>query len=373
MDQGDRIVSEAAIKFLRLIKNRHDGEAQEEQGFPFYNRGNESEGTMMRKIKWGVMGTAYIFERDTARGMELAENCELTAIAGRSLKKAEEFRERYGFKRAYGSYEELLEDPEIEAVYIPLPNTMHYEWTIRALKHGKHVLCEKPLAPTAREAEEMFQVAKENNVFLMEAFAYQHSPYIKEIKKIVDSGRLGQLRYIEAALITSDYDHSNIRMRKETLGGCMYDLGVYAASFVQRMAGRKPEKIGAVSSFSEEGIDTYTTAVFEYADGMKAHIDCGMVLETEKNCTLDRFQIHGSKGSLVSVNFGFNTPGALSYMLRSIEGQEQFCTVQVPNNYCLEVEQLGRCICGEETPYVTEAFSTDLADTVDRILECTGY
>lgn len=97
----------------------------------------------MGKIKWGVMGTAYIFERDAARGMSLAQNCELTAIAGRSAEKAEKFKEKYGFRRAYGSYEELLDDPEIEAVYIPLPNTMHYEWTIKALRHGKHVLCEK--------------------------------------------------------------------------------------------------------------------------------------------------------------------------------------------------------------------------------------
>lgn len=109
----------------------------------------------MRKIKWGVMGTAYIFERDTARGMSLAKNCELTAIAGRSMQKAEAFREEYGFKRAYGSYEELLEDPEVEAVYIPLPNTFHYEWTIRALQHGKHVLCEKPLAPSAKQARDV--------------------------------------------------------------------------------------------------------------------------------------------------------------------------------------------------------------------------
>ena len=137
----------------------------------------------MEKIKWGVLGTAYIFERDTARGMKLAQNCEMTAIAGRSMEKAQRFKEKYGFRKAYGSYEELLEDPEIEAVYIPLPNTMHYEWTIKALQHGKHVLCEKPLAPAAAQAREMFQAAKENHVFLMEAFAYQHSPYIKEIRK----------------------------------------------------------------------------------------------------------------------------------------------------------------------------------------------
>ncbi len=327
----------------------------------------------MRKIKWGVMGTAYIFERDMARGMSLAENCSMTAVAGRNREKAEEFREKYGFERAYGSYEELLEDEEIEAVYIPLPNTMHYEWTIKALKSGKHVLCEKPLAPGAGQAREMFQAAGENHVFLMEAFAYQHSPYIKEIKRAIEEGEIGEVRYLEAALITSDYDHSNIRMRKETLGGCTYDLGVYALSFIQRMTGVVPTDIHAAAAFSREGIDTYTTAVLEYADGSKAHMDCGMVLETEKNSALDRFQIHGSKGCIVSGEFGFNAPGTLSYRLRTFDGKDELRTVEVPNNYRLEVEQLGRCICGEETPYLTEEFSVSLAGTVENILAKIGY
>ena len=157
----------------------------------------------MRKVKWGVLGTAYIFERDTALGMRLADNCELTAVAGRNPKKADAFKKKYGFQRAYGSYEELLEDPEIEAVYIPLPNTLHYEWTIKALQHGKHVLCEKPLAPTAKEAEEMFRTAKENHVYLMEAFAYQHSPFVKAVKKEIESGTIGDIRYMEVLSIVS--------------------------------------------------------------------------------------------------------------------------------------------------------------------------
>lgn len=319
------------------------------------------------------MGTANIFERDTARGMSLAKNCELTAIAGRSMEKAEVFRNKYGFKRAYGSYEELLEDPEVEAVYIPLPNTFHYEWTIKALQHGKHVLCEKPLAPSAEQARKMFGTAKENHVILMEAFAYQHSPYIKEIKKLIEEGEIGELRYVEAALITSDYDHGNIRMRKETLGGCTYDLGVYALSFLQRMIGVSPAWLHASASLSEEGIDTYTSAILEYENGCKAHIDCGMVLETEKNSSLDRFQIHGSKGSIVSEKFGFNAPGILSYRLCMFDGRDELRTVEVPNNYCLEVEQMGRCITEEEKPHVTEEFSVTLAETVDRILEGIGY
>ena len=327
----------------------------------------------MSRIKWGVVGTAYIFERDTARGMSLADNCELTAIAGRTLEKAEAFKEKYGFQRAYGSYMELLEDPEIEAVYIALPNTLHYEWTIQALKHGKHVLCEKPLAPTGQQAREMFQTAKENNVLLMEAFAYQHSPYIKEICELVQKGAIGAIRYVEAALITSDYDRSNIRMRKETCGGSTYDVGVYALSFVQRMLGRKPEKLHAVSSISQEGIDMYTSAIMEYGDGLKAHIDCGMVLATEKNQALDRFQIHGTEGCIISEVFGFNVPGELTYRVHMFNGDDKVKTVQVPNNYCLEVEQFGRCIKNGEVLYLTEKFSVDMADTVDEILKQIGY
>lgn len=327
----------------------------------------------MDKVKWGVLGTAYIFERDTARGMELAGNCEMTAIAGRSMEKAQAFQEKYGFQRAYGSYEELLKDEEIEAVYIALPNTLHYEWTIRALKSGKHVLCEKPLAPTGLQAREMFQTARENHVLLMEAFAYQHSPYIEEIDKLLRDGAIGEVRYAEAALITSDYDHSNIRMQKETLGGSTYDVGVYALSFLQRMLGRAPENIRASACFTKDGIDTFTTAVMEYDGGQKTHIDCGMVLETEKNVSLDRFAIHGSKGSVTSENFAFNAPGTLSYRLRTFDGTDEVRRVETPNNYCLEVEQFGRCIRQGEAPLVTEQFSVALADTVDQVLKQIGY
>ncbi len=328
---------------------------------------------MERKIKWGVLGTAYIFERDTAEGMRQAENCELYAIAGRSMEKAEAFREKYGFQKAYGSYEALLKDPQVEAVYIPLPNTMHYEWTIKALQAKKHVLCEKPLAPTAEEAQRMFDVARENGVFLMEAFAYQHSPYISALCEELKAGVVGELRYVEAALITSDYDLSNIRMRRDTLGGCTYDLGVYCSSFILRMLGKEPERVQAVSSFSDEGIDLYTTALFDYGNDLRASFDCGMVLATERNSFLNRFQIHGSLGSIESVDFGFNAEGILSYRVKRLDGAEEIKSLVVPQNYRLEVEQLGRCIMGQEKPSVSEAFSVANARTVDRILQAIGY
>ena len=168
----------------------------------------------METVKWGVLGTAGIAKDQTIPGMIEAENCSLYAIAGKNIDKALSFQDKFGFDKAYGSYDQLISDPTVEAVYIPLPNSLHFEWVKKALQNGKHVLCEKPITPTASEAEELFRTADENHVFLMEAFAYLHSPFIAAIKNEIESGAIGELRYLESQFITSDYDLSNIRMRK---------------------------------------------------------------------------------------------------------------------------------------------------------------
>ena len=133
-------------------------------------------------VKWGVLGTANIAKGCTIPGMNEALNCELYAIAGRSEEKVESYKTEFGFQKGYVGYDNLLDDPEVQAVYIPLPNHLHKEWVIKALKKGKHVLCEKPMALNADDAREMFAVAKENNVILMEAYAYLHTPYILSLK-----------------------------------------------------------------------------------------------------------------------------------------------------------------------------------------------
>ena len=327
----------------------------------------------MKMIKWGVLGTAYIFERDTAEGMRQAGNCELYAIAGRSMEKAQAFKEKYGFRKAYGSYDELLADPEVEAVYVPMPNTLHKEWTIKALNARKHVLCEKPMAPNAAEAAEMFAAAKANGVVLMEAFAYQHSPFVAAVRAEIDKGTIGDVRYMEAALITSDYDLSNIRMRRETLGGSVYDIGVYSCSLILRMLGKEPEKVQAISTFSEQNVDMFTSVLMEFEGNVRAQFNCGMVLATEKNSALDRFQIHGTRGSIEAVKFGFNVPGQLQYRIRTFDGVDEIKTVDTRNNYCLEVEQLGRCITDGETPLMSEELTMSVARTIDRILTAIHY
>ncbi len=325
----------------------------------------------MEKVKWGVLGTAGIAKGQTIPGMVLAENCSLYAIAGRDPDKVSDFRDQFGFQKTYGSYEKLLEDPDVEAVYIPLPNSLHYEWTKKALQSGKHVLCEKPLTPTAAEAEELFRTAEENHVFLMEAFAYLHSPFIKAIKEEIESGTIGEIRYMESQFVTSDYDLANIRMRKETKGGCIYDLGCYTTSMIAWMTGKEPDEIKASAFFSPEGVDVLTSALMTWQGGMKAFINCGMVLPTNADKRIDQLRIEGTKGSIRSTA-EFNGCGELVYSIIKDEQTEEK-RVSVPQNYCLEIEQLGRCIRGGELPHVTKDFSISNLRILERILTAVNY
>lgn len=325
----------------------------------------------MRKINWGVIGTAGIAKGCTIPGMKLAQNCHLYAIAGRSLEKAKAYQAEFGFEIAYDSYEALLADPKVDAVYIPLPNELHYEWTLKALKAKKHVLCEKPLAPTPVQIEEMFACAKENGVLLMEAYAYLHSPLMAAIKEEITSGKIGDVLYMESQFITSDYDISNIRMRKETYGGALYDLGCYNTSQILWLLDEDPVKVQAVADFSDRGIDTYTTGLLSYADGKKAHFICGMVLATEKDRRIDCLRIHGTNGD-IRTDAHFNQDGDLTYTL-TIGDESVVKTVSTPHNYRLEIEQLGRCITDGETPHVSKAFTLRNAKLMEKILGIIGY
>ena len=328
----------------------------------------------MQKIKWGVLGTAGIAKEQTIPGMKEADNCELYAIAGRNIEKAKEFQEMFGFEKAYGSYEELLQDPEVEAVYIPLPNTLHYEWTVKALEAKKHVLCEKPLAPSEEVARQMIEAAEKNGVLLMEAFAYLHSPFTKAVKAELDAKTIGDVVYMESTFITSDYDISNIRMRRDTLGGCLYDLGCYNTTQILWMLEEEPERVQAISDFSEENIDVNTTAIMNFKSGKRAVMHSGMVLSKEieeKFDRIDNFRIHGTKGSIRS-DVQFNQCGKLAYVV-SVGNKEVVKVIDTPQNYGLEVEQFGRCILEGQELHVSHEFTLKNARLMDRILKEINY
>mgnify|MGYP002627190277 CR=1 FL=1 len=322
----------------------------------------------MRKVRWGVLGTADIARGQTIPGMLLAENCQLYAIAGRSLEKAESFKSQFGFEKAYGSYDALLADPQVEAVYIPLPNHLHCPWTLKALEAGKHVLCEKPLAGTEQEVRGMIDAANRSGVYLMEAFAYLHSPYVAMLKQDIDSGVIGDIRYIESAFLGGIKAPDDVRMFKEYYGGSMYDLGCYPLSLTLWLMGKAPEAVQAVASYDARGIDLYSAALLEFDGGARASIQCGMVLSGARH---DRLIVQGSRG-IIRSSVEFNQRGELQYAITA-GGETQVRTVTARQNYCLEVEQLGRCILDGETPHVSNAFSLLESQVMDRVLRAMGY
>ncbi len=325
----------------------------------------------MQKVKWGIIGTANIARWGMIPGMKQADNCELYAIAGRSLEKAESYKQNYGFMKAYGSYDELLDDPEVQAVYVPLPNDIHVKWVTEALKKGKHVLCEKPLALNAEEAQLMYDTAKANGVILMEAYAYLHSPYIKSLKDDIKSGIIGDVDYVDTSFVTQGYKE-DFRLHKELGGGAFYDLGCYCTTMILSMIDSDPEMVKAIAEFSDLGVDLSTSAILRFKNGARAALQVGMILDMTSNSRYDRLLIHGTKGSIRS-DVEYNQEGDVSYRIFTKDGETIERKVFVPNNYALEVTQLGKCILEGETPHVTPEFSMKNTRLMDQVLNEIGF
>ena len=324
----------------------------------------------MNKAKWGVLGTANVAAWGTIPGMIKSESCELYAIAGRSLEKAESYKERFGFEKAYGSYDELLEDENVQAIYIPLPNNLHKEWVIKALNAGKNVLCEKPIGLNADETREMYETAAKNQVLLMEAYAYLHSPYVESLKKDVSDKIIGDVDYIETAFVTQGYKE-DIRLHKDLGGGAMYDLGCYCTTMILSLIDSEPELVKAIAEFSDEGIDLMTAGQIRFENGVRASFNVGMILGENTNARFDRLYIHGTKGYIKS-DIEYNQEGELSYRIYK-DGEEIVRNISAPHNYSLEIEQFSRCILFGEKPFITPEYSIKNAKLIDRVLAEIGY
>lgn len=324
----------------------------------------------MQKVRWGVLGTANIARGCTIPGMKLAESCELYAVAGRSIEKAESFRDEFGFKKAYGSYEDLIDDPEVQAVYIPLPNNLHCKWVTAALQKGKHVLCEKPLGLNAEEVRQMHKTAAENGVYLMEAYAYLHSPYVESLKKDIKDKVIGDVDYIESAFLTQGYKE-DIRLYKDQGGGAMYDLGCYCTTMILSLIDSEPEFVKADAEYSDLGVDLMTAGIIRFKNSVRASFNVGMILGIDSDKRYDRLYIHGTKGHIRS-DVEYNRDGDVSYTICTDEGTTER-KVSVPQNYSLEIEQLSRCILYGEKPLVTPEFSIRNASLLDQVFSEIGY
>jgi predicted dehydrogenase len=254
------------------------------------------------RVRWGVLGCAAIALRKVIPAMQRSEHCAIVAIASRDSGRAAAAAAELGIPRSYGSYEDLLADPDVEAVYNPLPNHLHAEWTLRAAAAGKHVLCEKPLAMTSTEAQEMVDGCEQAGVALMEAFMYRIHPLWRRVRTMVDEGAVGELLAIQAFFSYRNVDPGNIRNIPAYGGGALMDVGCYPINVARWMFDGEPDGVVATARIDPSfGTDVVTSAVLDFG-GRHAAFTCSTQLEDDQ-----RVHLVGTAGRLV-VEIPFNIP-----------------------------------------------------------------
>jgi predicted dehydrogenase len=259
----------------------------------------------MSKLRMGVLSTANIATQKVIPGMRRSERVDVVAIASRDAAAAQDVATRLAIPRAHGSYEALLSDGDVDAVYVPLPNHLHADWAIAAARAGKHVLCEKPLAMTSADAERMGIAAREARVVLMEAFMYRHHPSWVAVRDLVASGRIGRLQAVQSWFSYFNDDPTNIRNMREIGGGALYDIGCYCVNLSRMLFQGEPEVDGAsITRDPVMGVDIVTSALLRFGDGVAA-FTCSIRAEDDQ-----RVDIYGTQGR-ISVEIPFNIPPTL--------------------------------------------------------------
>lgn len=256
----------------------------------------------MRRLRWGVLSTASIGRMKVIPGIQRGEHCEVVAIASRDAELARRVADELGIPTAHGSYEALLADSDVDAVYVPLPNNLHKPWMIAAARAGKHVLCEKPLALTARDAEEMIEVAEREGVRLMEAFMYRLHPSWVTVRELIAAGRIGRLQAVQSWFSYYNDDPANIRNILEAGGGALYDIGCYSVNLSRMLFGGEPTAVqGASVRDPRSGVDLLTAGLLAFEGGLASFM-CSTRAEDDQ-----RVHISGTSGR-ISIEIPFNIP-----------------------------------------------------------------
>jgi predicted dehydrogenase len=290
---------------------------------------------------WGIISTADI-NRKLIPGAHASPKVDLIAVASRDEARAREYAQTWKIERAYGSYDALLADGDIEAVYISLPNTLHCKWSIRALEAGKHVLCEKPLSRHPEEVEAAFQAAERAGKLLSEAFMYRHNPQTMRLRLLLDEGAVGELRLVRSAFSYSLYDADNIRLRTDVEGGSLMDVGCYCVSGSRLAASAEPISVYGQAWFGETGTDWVFTGSLRFPGDVLATFDCGTALPER-----DELEVIGSDGSLFLDDPWHCTVPVIE--LRR-DGRVERIELEPADSYRLELENLSDAIRGEAEP-----------------------
>ena len=314
---------------------------------------------MADAVKWGIISTADI-NRKVIPGAHASPKVDLVGVASRDQQRAEEYAKQWDIPRAYGSYEALLADPEIEAVYISLPNSMHCEWSIKSVEAGKHVLCEKPLSRHPNEVEEAFDAADKAGRLLSEAFMYRHNPQTKRVKQLVDEGAIGELRVVRSVFSYSLYDEDNIRLRTDVEGGALMDVGCYNVSG-SRLVGGEPEHVLGEAWYGPSGTDWVFSGALRFPGNVIGLFHCGTALPNQ-----DELEVIGSEGSLfLDDPWHCNVP---VIELRREDGVERI-ELEREDSYRLELENLSDATRGEGELLLGRADALGQARTLEALHE----
>ena len=308
-------------------------------------------------VRWGVLSTARI-NAAVIPPLHDSRESELVAVASRTQERAAEYARTWDVPRAYGSYEALLDDPDVEAVYISLPNDLHVEWAIRALEAGKHVLCEKPLARRPHDVERAFDAAARAGRLLMEAFMWRHHPQSQRLRELVHGGAIGELRLVRSSFSFPLGDPDDIRLDPALAGGALMDVGCYCVSGSRLLAG-EPVTASAQQVLAPKGVDVRLAGTLVFPEGVLAQLDCAFDLPDRQG-----LEAVGSEGSLlVAQPWAVEEPGI---ELRRGDEVERIA-VEHADRYRLQSENFSRAVRGLEPPLLGREDALGQARTIDAL------
>ncbi len=312
---------------------------------------------MRDAVRWGFLSTANINAKLLAGAVE-SDRVEVVAVASRDAARAESYAREHGIERAHGTYEALFEDPEVEAVYISLPNSMHVDWSVLALEAGKHVLCEKPLSRHPGDVERAFDAADRAGRILMEAFMYRHNPQTRRLRELVEEGAIGRLRLIRAVFSFPLRDSPNVRLDPAVGGGGLMDVGCYCVSGARLLAG-EPVQVYGEQVAAATGVDEVFTGTMRFPGGVLAELDCGLALPTR-----DELEAIGESGSIFLDDPWHCREPVLE--LRTEEGTEAI-QLEPVDSYRLELENMSDAVRGRAEPLLGHEDALGQARVIDAL------
>lgn len=314
-------------------------------------------------VRWGILSTAHI-NNSLLKAFEGTSRSKVVAIASRNLNKAHAYAQERGIPKAYGSYEELLQDPDIDAVYISVPNKLHAQWILKTIEAQKHVLCEKPLVTTIKDFDTVQQTAQKNNVIVIEAFAYLHHPQSVFIKEIIEQGYIGEILFIRSYFTAPIIKYpDNIRWKSDLDGGCLWDLGVYPISFMLNITQANPSNLEG-HFLKQQNVDSAFTGHMT-CNNIICHIYSSFLSTLTRGC-----EIIGTKGTLFITDPwkpGFD--GKPSEIILFNGTTNQVLLVQPKNPYLCEIEAMENCILNGAKPIIDLEFSKKILETTLRFYQ----